>query len=100
MKSNDMENDYLKIENCIQGGLYEIDARNFSLGVYNKKEQSFIGIRYKFGSEFLDVEFHWDTGVPHGTVKPLRHIEECPYEARDTNNPELFDWLKERSKNL
>ena len=91
-----MNDEYLKIDDCIQGGLYKIDARNFSLGVYNKTKQGFIGIRYKFGSEFLDLEFHWDTGEPFGTVKPLEYIEECPYEASDTNNPELFDWLKEK----
>ncbi len=90
-----MKNEYLKIDDCIHGSLYKIDARNFSLGVYSKKEQGFIGIRYKFGSEFLALEFHFDTGAPFGTVKPLEYIEECPHEVSGVNE-ELFKWLKEK----
>ena len=93
-----MIEEYLKIDDCVQGGLYEVDARNFSLGVYNKKEQGFIGIRYKMGAEYLDLEFHWDTGEPYGTVRPIKYLEECPHEAKDTDNPELFKWLIEKRK--
>jgi hypothetical protein len=91
-----MTEKYLKIDDCVQGGLYEVDARNFKLGVYNKEQQGFIGIRYKFGSEFLDLEFHWDTGAPYGTVKPIEYLEECPHEAKDEKNPELLKWLLEK----
>lgn len=92
-----MTEEYLKIDDCIQGGLYEVDARNFSLGVYSKKDQGFIGIRYKMGSEYLDLEYHWDTGEPYGTVRPIKYIEECPHEI-NINISELFKWLAEKRK--
>ncbi|MCK9155131.1 MAG: hypothetical protein M0P12_03350 [Paludibacteraceae bacterium] len=69
---------WIKIEDCKHGGVYEVDARNFSLAAYNSEIKSFIGIRYKFGSTFLDEEEHWDIGAPHGTVKPIRFIQMLP----------------------
>jgi hypothetical protein len=95
MKNNNVEDEYLKIDDCVHGSLYKIDARNFGLGVYSKKEQGFVGIRYKFGTEYLDLEFHWDTGTPFGTVKPLEYIGECPHEVSD-DNKDLLGWLKEK----
>jgi hypothetical protein len=95
MKNITVEDEYLKIDDCIHGSLYKIDARNFSLGVYSKIKQGFVGIRYKFGSEYLSIEFHWDTGTPYGTAKPLEYIEECPHEVSD-GNKDLFEWLKEK----
>ena len=84
--------DYLSIEKCKQGGLYKILARNFSLGVYNLKDQGFIGIRQKFTMIYLDLEFHWDTGTPYGTAKPIEFLEMCDLEV-DENNNDLFVWL-------
>jgi hypothetical protein len=90
-----MEDEYLSIEQCEHNSLYKIDGRNFSLGVYNKREQGFVGIRLKFTTEFLDLEYHWDTGPPNGTVKPIELLEKCPMDANDESK-ELFKWLKER----
>ena len=89
--------DYLPIEKCEHSGLYRILARNFSLGVYHLKDQGFIGIRQKFTMVFLDTEFHWDTGVPYGTVKPIEFLEWCPIFVGEKNN-KLFEWLKEKNK--
>ena len=69
--------DYIKIEDCIHGGLYKVDCRNFSYGVFNKKDSSFIGIRHKFGYTYLFSEYHWDSGPPFGTAKPLGFIKKC-----------------------
>ena len=85
---------YILVDDCKDGGLYRIYARNFSLGVYNKQKQGFIGIRRKFTMIFLDMEFHWDTGVPYGTVKPYKFIGYCPEDV-DEKNDNLFKWLKE-----
>jgi hypothetical protein len=38
----------------------------------------FVGIREKFGSEYLFTEYHWDTGAPCGTVHPVELLEMCP----------------------
>lgn len=55
------------IKDCIKGHIYRLKSRNLSFGVFNGKD-GFIGIREKFGDRFLDTEYHWDIGTPHGTV--------------------------------
>ena len=91
------------MKECKHGYLYKIDARNFTLGVYNKDEEGFLGIRRKFNFRFIEIEFHWDTGEPYGTVKPLELLEKCPidldfdlHQYSDTKD-ELFKWLEERN---
>jgi hypothetical protein len=57
----------IPIGQCIKGRVYKINCRNLSCGVYNG-DGGFIGIREKFGDEFLFTEYHWDQGPPFGTV--------------------------------
>lgn len=71
----------ITLQDCKPRGLYRIDARNFSLGVYNGVSKGFYGLRYKFGNTFIDEEFHWDTGAPHGTAKPLEALPESLPES-------------------
>lgn len=66
---------YISIERCKDSFLYIIQARNSNLGIFNKKDNSFTISRLKFSSNFLFDEFHWDTGEPYGTVKPLKQLE-------------------------
>ena len=61
--------DYIKKEDLIIGQSYYCDARNFTIGVWNGK--GFEYNRQKFNTTYLDVEYHYDDGTPHGTVKPL-----------------------------
>ena len=49
------------MEQCVKGRVYKLWCRNLSIGVYDGKE-GFIGIRTKFGSRYLDTEYHWDQG--------------------------------------
>lgn len=102
--------DYISVDQCIDGGLYIIDARNFDVGLYNSYSQTFIGIRTKFKDVFLDEEIHWDVNEHNGTVKPLEfinvtpdHIDHHNYKNNKTTYNELFQWLKtkrnERNKN-
>src|SRR5579872_5414717 len=101
---------YIKPEECVNGGLYRIHSRNLAYGVYKADVRGFVGIRNKFGSNYLFTEYHWDNGPPFGTVRPIEFIEQCPVEDLGeshlgehpkigkcymTNRP-LFDWLKER----
>lgn len=95
--------EYIPLDKCKNRWLYRIASRNLKAGVFRKDKNGFVGIREKFGLEFLFVEFHWDTGEPHGTVKPLEQLKRCPIEnleeyQRDENgalenNQPLFDWL-------
>lgn len=89
--------EYISLDDCIHGGLYRVYARNFSLGVYEKEKQGFIGIRHKFKMKFLDLEFHWDTGPPYGTVKPIELLEHSLYYVTPRSN-QLFEWLKEKNE--
>ena len=70
----DLEKDMIPMTDCIPGEFYRVQARNFSYALC-MEDKSFNGIRHKWGNTFIDTEFHWDTGAPHGTVKPLQRIE-------------------------
>jgi len=104
---------YIPLDECRHGGLYKIHARNFYLGVFNFLNSGFIGVREKFGNKFLFTEFHWDTGPPFGTVKPIKLIEECPVEdifdlrldesvdpPCHRENHELFEYLNNKVDEL
>jgi hypothetical protein len=41
--------------------------------VFNGRD-GFLGIREKFENRFVDKEFHWDTGAPYGTARPLEDL--------------------------
>jgi hypothetical protein len=70
--------DYLPLEECKDGYLYRIKSRNLISGIYRAKTNGFVGVREKFGHEYLFEEYHWDTGAPFGTVKPIEEIEKAP----------------------
>lgn len=86
---------YVKIEDCIHNGFYRVAARNFYFGVYNKENNSFYGIRYKFGHRFIDQELHWDIDEKFGTVKPVEFIKKCPInDINAFENHKQFTWLE------
>jgi hypothetical protein len=85
----------------IDGGFYRVEARNFNRAVYVKSWRCFIGVRFKFETEYLFTEFDYETGPPCGTVFPIEFLEHCPVRPiaerlfeDDSSNRELFDWLK------
>lgn len=65
--------DWISLENCVIGDLYKLDSRNLKWGLFTDNH-SFRGMRTKFGEKFLDEEYHYDTGPPYGTAKPIQHI--------------------------
>lgn len=78
--------EHIPIEECKHGGLYRISSRNLSLGVFNEAAQGFIGVRGKFGCYYLFTEYHWDIGVPFGTVRPEELLEMVPDEIPPTED--------------
>lgn len=70
--------DYIKLDECVNGCLYRISSRNLTFGVYRSDAKGFVGIREKFGDEYLFTEYHYDTGAPFGTVHPKEFLESCP----------------------
>ena len=89
-------NNYIPLEECKHSFLYRIFSRNLRLGVFNANSRGFIGIREKFGYEYLFTEYHWDIGDHCSTVKPKELLEECPIDFN--NEEEMFDWLKQKEK--
>lgn len=71
----------IPLAQCKDRTLYRLEARNLLYGVFNAKAKIFIGIREKFGDEYLDAEDHHETGAPFGTAKPLVELTELPVEV-------------------
>ena len=67
---------YISLDECQKGGLYKINSRNLSFGVFDGNG-GFVGIREKFSNLYLFTEYHWDTGAPYGTVHPKELLEIC-----------------------
>lgn len=89
------EERYLKMDECKHGHLYLILSRNLWLGVYSQTSSGFSGIRTKFGDRYIFEEFHWDTGAPFGTVKPIKELElyDLNFDEREGIG-KLFEWLE------
>jgi hypothetical protein len=60
-----------------RSGVYEIKSRNLLVGAYDG-EQGFVGIREKFGDEYLFTEYLTrelgGTKIPFDTVTPVRYL--------------------------
>ena len=85
----------IPLNECKNGFLYFISARNSRLGIFDEKQKGFIIRREKFKFIFLDMEFHWDTGYPHGTAMPFKEIEEALI-----NEEEQLAYLTEKREEL
>ena len=81
--------EYIRLEDCIDGHVYKICARNGSFGVFSRGKKkddkewangnnTFTLSRWKFSSNYLFDEFHWDLGKPFGTVKPVEDLGPSP----------------------
>lgn len=65
-------NDFIPMDECLDRGIYEIRARNFSVGVFSAARKGFIGIREKLGARYLFTEYHYDESPVVGTAQPIR----------------------------
>jgi hypothetical protein len=68
----------IPLQDCEDRFAYKIYSRNLIFGVFNVKNSGFIGIREKFGEEYLFTEYHYDTGSPFGTVTPKEKLIKAP----------------------
>jgi len=94
---------YIPMDQCRDGWLYSIAARNATLGIYRKGKLGFEILRKKMGSVFSFVEYHWDVGTvrpedaQYGTVKPIEMIEVAPtFEDEKA----FLDYMKRKYKEL
>lgn len=76
---------------CKDRAVYEIRCRNLVVGVFVKARGGFIGIREKFGSRYLFMEYHYDTGAPFGTVWPLKKLSMAPKDIPLSEHLETVD---------
>jgi hypothetical protein len=88
---------WIPLTACKDGFLYYIHARNANAGIFSAATSGFVISRKKFGANYLFTEYHWDSGEPLGTVKPLREIAAAPLFHGDR---EKLAWLNERSSEL
>lgn len=97
----------IALSECVKGHLYKVNSRNLELAVFDG-ETGFTGIREKFGDRFLFKEYHYDTGVPYGTVRPQEDLGPIPegIEPFETNyssrmaSGNLFAYLEAKEKEL
>jgi hypothetical protein len=70
-----MKNKFISKDNCKIGTVYRLESRNLRVGVF-AASNTFIGIRQKFDSQFLDSELHWDCGATAVAIEELGVIPE------------------------
>lgn len=85
---------------CEEGYIYAGIGRNFNVALY--REGKFYGERYKFGTTFIDSEYHWDLGAPYGTFVPLMRCEKYdkPFNFEYMENKDLQKRLNELSEEI
>jgi hypothetical protein len=85
---------YIDLDKCEDKCIYFINARNGLVGVFRKETKGFILSRHKFDSNFLFEEYHYDTGEPFGTVKPIEKLSICAVPINtNVKNKELLRLL-------
>ncbi len=71
----------IPLRDCVNRGVYWVNARNFYLAVFNGKidaDNRFIGMRSKFDHTYLFGELHYESDPHYGTCKPLQLLEMLP----------------------
>jgi hypothetical protein len=108
-------NETIPLKDCVDKGFYRVAGRNISFGIFVTEWQRFIGIRQKFGHEYLETEEHAEKKQMGATAYPKKLLSMCPIEDmtmyRDIevwvygklekqyqDNKELLDWIKQESE--
>lgn len=71
---------HIPLEDCEDRYIYRLKSRNLKFGVFVERTKGFIGIREKFGNEFLFTEYHHDADPHLGTARPIERIREITNE--------------------
>ncbi len=94
----------IPLNECKDGYLYIVNARNAYLGIFNKETNGFIISRFKFGDNYLFTEYHYEASKGFGTCKPLEEVEKCPYEIYTgleyKTQSEVLDYLNSKLTEL
>lgn len=92
--------------------LYRVNCRNSRYGIWLPAQEGCMGRRQKWYDWFLFTEYHYDTGPPFGTLRPLTELEKSPFGPDDfeyitktgehgeyqamASYDEIFKYLKEK----
>lgn len=85
----------MSMDELENGRVYRIRSRNLMVGVWRAETKGFIGIRRKFGSEYLFEEYHYDNGPPFGTARVEMALDVVVPEGMELSesNKALFAFL-------
>lgn len=100
--------DYIKLKDCIEGGLYIIEPKIYTVGIFWKEIDAFIVIENKWDSRFLNLQYHFENGIISGPfvgiIKPTFFVCMTPKHLLLDTDPEttqeLFTWLDTQLNSL
>lgn len=86
----------IHFENCKDGVIYSGQGRNFKIALFSTEKKGFLGIREKFGCEYVDRELHYESDDRFGTFTPETEIGTFVLDLKHENwENALFIKLKE-----
>jgi len=92
---------YMPMDDMKPYYLYRVHCRNSRYGLWLPDQNGCMGRRQKFHDWFLFTEYHYDTGPPYGTLKPMRELEKSPFGPKDfemkTFKGKYGEYMKEAS---
>lgn len=59
-------------ESLVIGNAYQLEARNLKIGIWTGRD--FIGMREKWGEQYIDAERYFTDDRTDGTAKPVREL--------------------------
>lgn len=75
----------IPLSQCKHSYLYRVSGCDFSLGIFDGKNDAFIGIVEGKYSSFLKMEHHFDVGAKYGKVIPLKELQRYPSDKLGLN---------------
>lgn len=96
--------DCMKADKLKAGYLYKVKARNGNFGIWlGIENRAFAVSRHKWGTNYIDEEYHYDLDKYYGTVIPLEQIEVSPFNMDDIvlyreKSKEILEYLNRFEK--
>jgi hypothetical protein len=69
---------YLRVDDCDDGGVYEIHAQYAGVGIFKRSGSVFEVARRNESTSGTFEEQHFDVGGTHGTARPIRKLAMAP----------------------
>ena len=98
--------EYIKMKDLKDAYVYEIKAPQANYCVWVENKKAFMISRWKFSSNYLFLELHWDEDAQHGTAKPIKIVDKFNFELRaidkynENETKEILSHLDSLDKSL